>query len=149
MIGTITASRLNIRAQPSQQGRKLGEYSLGTLIDITGERSGWFEVLYQGQPAFLHADYVDLVEQPSRLIGRVTANLLNVRQQPDSNSAILGTLTAGNRVELLAQLEGWLEVEFNQGNAYVAREYVDLHPREAPQQGVVDANLLHVRSQAS
>jgi len=149
MIGTITASRLNIRAQPSQQGRKLGEYSLGTLIDITGERLGWFEVLYQGQPAFLHADYVDLVEQPSRLIGRVTANLLNVRQQPDSNSAILGTLTAGNRVELLAQLEGWLEVEFNQGNAYVAREYVDLHPREAPQQGVVDANLLHVRSQAS
>ncbi|MBA1332434.1 hypothetical protein QQ73_15475 [Candidatus Endoriftia persephone str. Guaymas] len=86
MIGTITASRLNIRAQPSQQGRKLGEYSLGTLIDITGERSGWFEVLYQGQPAFLHADYVDLVEQPSRLIGRVTANLLNVRQQPEATA---------------------------------------------------------------
>ena len=146
MIGTVTAARLNVRARPDINGRKLGELTKGTVVDILGRANGWFEIEFHGTPAFVFYDYVDLRERHPRLSGVVTAGLLNVRDRPDGNGVILGTLAAGSMVEVLSQQGSWLEIPFHQGTAFVSRSYVVLHERSCVQRGVVTASMLNVRA---
>ncbi len=145
MIGSITATRLNIRAQPNISSRKLGELSKGALINILGARNEWLEIQYQNTPGFVFNDYVALQEREPAQNGVITTNLLNVRDRPATNGVILGGLTRGSKVEVLAQHGGWLEIPFLQGTAFISGTYVDLYAQETIQHGVVTASLLNVR----
>ena len=146
MIGTVTATRLNVRAMPNVQGRKLGELPQGTVVDVIGTTSGWFEILYQGFPAFVSDDYVDLQDHPPRLTGLVTASVLNVRDRPSGDGLVLGTLTSDTRIDILSQIGNWLEIQFQQGTGYVSKNYVQIHVLQGMRRGIVEANVLNIRS---
>ena len=78
---------------------------------------GWFEIRYQDHPAFVSNDYIDLLEHAPRLSGIVSADMLHVRDRPSMNGAVLGTLSEGARVDILTQLDKWLEIKFQHGSA--------------------------------
>lgn len=146
MIGTVTATRLNVRARPNLKSRKLGELAKGTVVDVLGQKNGWVEIQFQNIPAFVSEDYVSLQERPPRRSGVVTASMLNVRDRPDGNGIILGTLVAGSVVEVLSTNGSWVEIPFHQGTAFISLAHVSLHERSGVQRGVVTASLLNVRA---
>ena len=145
MFGTVTATRLNVRAMPSPRGRKLGELEQGVVIDVLGEKTGWLEIDYRGTPAFVSDDYVDLFDRPPRMTGIVSANLLNVRDRPATSGVVLGTLGEGTRVDIVSRQESWLEIRFQQGTAYVSGRYVEQHQLQDLRRGIVEAGSLNVR----
>lgn len=77
MIGTVTASWLNVRGQPSPRGRRPGALERGSLVDVLGDRGGWLEIEFRGAPAFLARDHVAVAERPPARIGVVRASLLS------------------------------------------------------------------------
>ena len=50
---------------------------------------------------------------------------VNVRQGPDKNSAVLGTLSGGDTVEKVGQEGRWGEIKYNGGTAYVFETYLE------------------------
>ena len=84
------------------------------------------------QPAGLTA------EKPILLMGKVniTSGTLNIRQQPNTNSPVVGVLQKGVYVQLRGDLGTWYRMDFG----YVSKQYI----KEA--HGVVTANKLNVRS---
>ena len=50
---------------------------------------------------------------------------VNVRQGPDKNSTVLGTLSSGDTVEKVGQEGRWVQIKYNDGTAYVFETYLE------------------------
>ena len=50
---------------------------------------------------------------------------VNVRQGPNKNTTVLGTLSSGDTVEKVGQEGKWVEIKYNDGTAYVFEDYLE------------------------
>lgn len=89
--------------------------------------------------------------------GFVNASVLNVRDYPSYDGSVIGSLSYGRVVNVTAQGDGWLTIDYNGASAYVASEYVDiavpenLTPKtifETPIYGKTNAEGVFVRNGA-
>jgi uncharacterized protein YgiM (DUF1202 family) len=145
MLGITTATRLNVRSKPDGNSSKRGFLPKGTVIAITGQIDNWFEIKYQDFPAYLSSLYVTPFTGNSHFSARVTANLLNVRSDPSVRSAIIGQLPKSAAVTVVALHPDWVEIEFNDRVAFIARDHVELDGVDKLTQGMVTARALNVR----
>ena len=61
--------------------------------------------------------------------GMVTADILNVRSGPSTDTEILGKLYLGTTLEIISKNEDkecWYEIEYDSKTAYVCGEYVNI-----------------------
>lgn len=54
----------------------------------------------------------------------VKASMLNIREDPSSTSAVVGKLTEGEEIELLAIDDGWAKIIYRGDTCYAAAEYL-------------------------
>lgn len=57
--GTVTADALNVRSAPSLEGSVLGSEAGGEEVKITGEENEWLQIEYQGNDAYMAAEYIE------------------------------------------------------------------------------------------
>ena len=138
----VTATSLNVRSEPNTDSAVLGQLSYGTTVEVLDVVDGWCRISYTGLPAYVSAQYVSLQAPPSTTttvppstttttlpahsMVYVTANKLNVRRQPTTDSAILGELLYGQKVEFLGTKDGWHTIEFGGATGYISADYVSL-----------------------
>ena len=59
IIGKVTATTtINVRAGASQSATKLGVLTMGESLELVEIANGWCKVIYNGQVAYVSADYV-------------------------------------------------------------------------------------------
>lgn len=59
VIGTVTATtNINVRAAASETAERLGVLAGGASLELLGNENGWCKVNYNGQVAYVKADYV-------------------------------------------------------------------------------------------
>lgn len=59
IIGKVTATTtINVRADANQSATKLGVLSMGESLELVEIANGWCKVIYNGQVAYVSADYV-------------------------------------------------------------------------------------------
>ncbi len=58
--GTVTASSLRVRKQPSLEGETIGSLGNSSQVKIEGTEGEWYQVSYRGTEAYVHSDYVSL-----------------------------------------------------------------------------------------
>ncbi len=118
----VTCRTLNVRLGGGTGYARIGTLSRGTILE--GElEDGWLKFPYNGQTAYCSADYLARVD--GDLSGlHVTCRTLNVRAGAGTNFEILGTLSRGTEVEILDVLNGWYEIEYLGGEAYVSAAYI-------------------------
>ena len=63
--------------------------------------------------------------------GIVNANVLNVRSGPSTNDMILGKLSVGNNVDIVAETGNWYQIKFDSGLAYVSSEFITIGSGDA------------------
>lgn len=77
------------------------------------------------------------VVAPSHIQGTVTANNLNVREQPSATSKVIGVVRRGARVSIIGQKPGWLQITFRSapsGQGWISAQYVRIDGGAAPGQ---------------
>ena len=137
--GRVTASSLNLRAAPVN-GVVLKSLERGTEIEILSEADGWLGVKVGDDEGYVSADYV---EREAVQKGTVTASKLNVRSEPSTDGAVLGSFDRDDEIDVLDTREGWLHVRFGDGEGYVSGDYVAM--RQATRTGRVTASSLNLR----
>ena len=78
--------------------------------------------------------------------GRVTADALNIRSAPTTESSIIGKAYAGETVEIVERESGFYKINFNGKEAYASADYVSVIELCT---GTVTANLLNIRKDAT
>jgi uncharacterized protein YgiM (DUF1202 family) len=147
MRGKVTATRLNVRDQPNSDSQKLGVLAQNAIVDILGKNDDWCEINYAGRPAFISNRFVQTLGTNSLLKAKVSANTLNVRNQPAASGTIIGSVRRGTVLDVLSDHDDWLEIRFNQSPAYVSAKYVAMMDASASTTGSVIAANLNVRDQ--
>lgn len=129
--GTVNTIKdpLNVRKQPSVESEKIGTVQKGTTITIIGDTDEWYKIIYGDQIGYVSKLYV-VLENETRLEVAVTGVVitkddpLNVREQPNTNSKILGTVPKGGTVSIIHDDGEWYEIQYGSGTGYVSKKYV-------------------------
>jgi N-acetylmuramoyl-L-alanine amidase len=127
---TVDVSVLNVRSGPGTGHTKISEVTLGTVLPVIAEQSGWVNVtLKNGQSGWISSTYVTLknistpISSPT-LSARVTTDILNVRSGPGTEHARLTTVTKNTVLPVLKNQNDWLQVQLPSGDiGWIAGEY--------------------------
>lgn len=122
---------VNLRSQPSSSSQKLGSYSRGTWMRITGSSGNWYSVVApDGRVGYMSRNYVEVTSEKSAYIGIVTNQkstaFLNLREYPSYSAKVLGIYYNGVPCILLSESDGWYHVRVNGVDGYFRREYLTL-----------------------
>lgn len=124
--GRATATNLNVRDRPDLDGEKIGSLAKGAVIDILEEHGDWLEIGFNDQSAFVHGEYVELVNAGSPKRGTVSVDVLNVRREPSLSGEIIGSLSYYSEVNILSQVGMWYEIRFNDSPAFVHGDFIGI-----------------------
>lgn len=145
MQGKVLATKLNVRQLPDSQAKKIGILSESSIIEILGQNENWYEILHKGMHAYVASQYIQPIKKQTPVKARVNTSLLNVRNEPGVNSRVIGSVKLGNMLDIIAEHDNWIEIQFNQGNGFVSARYVDLLDIGNFTSGSVTSQALNVR----
>lgn len=141
---------VNVRLKPGTDSDVLTTLTPNAKVTVVGETSGWFQVNINGNVGYIRKDF--LVYEPSSTeatetdaatnnSGATAAELdtqtqygsattlyassdVNIRQQPGTDSAIIGSFAPGNSVSVVGETDNWFIVSVNGATGYVSKSYL-------------------------
>lgn len=115
----VVAAILNIREEPDSNARIVGKITKNTIVSIFKiVNDDWFMIKYNNKECYISSKFV------KPLKGYVNANILNVRDQPASNSNIIAKLTKNEIVEIIMRLPDWYKINYKSHDAYVSAKFI-------------------------
>ncbi len=124
---------VNVRSIPSEDGEIVGKLYDNSVGDFLGEENGWYKIESGSCIGYVKAEYCvtgDAANEMAKEVGRRTAivntETLNVRKEPNTESAILGQVPSGEVLTVTDEAGGWVQIRIEEGYGYVSEEYVTL-----------------------
>ncbi|WP_152968519.1 SH3 domain-containing protein [Rossellomorea vietnamensis] len=170
--GIITDDALNVRSSPSLQSSVLGVLNKGDEVEVTGSVSGWYEIMFGDEIAWVSDSYVEfstgsLQRETNRseeessstgeMIGIISVHGLNVRDETSLNGRIVGKVSKGEKYTLLKEKNNWYQIKLSNGEkGWIAGWYVQktvtaaAHEKNSPNENVtILYNGTNIRSEAN
>lgn len=130
----IAPNYVNIRKEPSTEGEVLGKLYRNTVGVIEAAEEGWYYITSGSVSGYVSAEYVRVGEEARALaeeigtqLARVTTTTLKVRTEASTEAAVLGLVPEGDILTVTETLDGWLKVDAEEGEGYVAADYVETY----------------------
>lgn len=152
---------VHVRNAAGMNGTILGVLSPAESIPVTGIKSGWYQVKYKDQTAYVYQEYLNF--EGSKADGDVadgketdmqaTVNV-HVRNAAGMNGKVLGVLSAGEKVQVTGKTNGWYKVKYNGNPGFVYGHYLNFIGGESESQTasgteMIATTAVNVRSAAS
>ncbi|MGN4613182.1 SH3 domain-containing protein, partial [Bacillus cereus group sp. MYBK71-2] len=108
----VTADVLNVREKPTTESKVVEKVKNGEELKVIHTEDGWSKIELNGKEVFVSSEF-------TKDIYHVTADLLNVRTEANTDSEILGRLKKDDVIESTHQVkDGWLQFEYKGKTAY-------------------------------
>lgn len=124
---------VNVRSIPSEEGEivgKLYDKSVGECIE---EENGWYKIVSGSCEGYVKGEFCVVGEEAEALAREVgttyavvNTTTLKVRQEPNTDSSVLGLVPIEEELVVVEELDGWVKIAIEEGDGYVSREYVNL-----------------------
>ncbi|PFJ18709.1 enterotoxin, partial [Bacillus cereus] len=109
----VTADVLNVREKPTTESKVVEKVKEGQKLKVIHTEEGWSKIDLNGKEVFVSSEF-------TKDMYHVTANLLNVRSEANTESEILGRLKKDDVIETTQQVkDGWIQFEYKGKTAYV------------------------------
>ena len=133
VIAQVT-NYVNVRSIPSEEGEiigKLYDNSVGTFIS---EENGWYQITsgsvtgyVKGEFCVTGDDAIEIAREVGTRLATVTTQTLFVRTEPSLEASKLGMVPEADELLVLDEVEGWVQVDVEEGIGWVSTDYVNLH----------------------
>lgn len=126
---------VNVRSIPSEEGEILGKLYDDSVGEFVSEQDGWYEIKSGSVQGFVKGEYVvtgdeavALAKEVGKRIATVTTTTLFVREQPTTESSVIGMVPIEDELSVTeeGENEGWVKVSVEEGEGYVSTEFVTL-----------------------
>ncbi|QIW18291.1 cell wall-binding protein EntB [Bacillus thuringiensis] len=108
----VTADVLNVREKPTTESKVVEKVKNGEELKVINTEDGWSKIELNGKEVFVSSEF-------TKDIYHVTADLLNVRSESNTESKVLGRLKKEDVIESTHQVkDGWLQFEYKGKTAY-------------------------------
>ncbi len=123
---------INIREAASEDASIVGKLPENAGCEILGQEGDWLHISSGEVDGYVLAEYiltgeeaVALADEVAAEIATVTGDSLRVRQEPNTESAILATMPKGEEVEVIAHEGDWIKVNIDNETGYISGEFVE------------------------
>ncbi|AMJ41671.1 SH3 domain-containing protein [Anaerotignum propionicum] len=118
--GQATDSAVNVRKEANAGADVVGKIDKGSEYTVVGKSGDWYQISYEGENAFVSADYFELTKTDAV----ATGSSINVRKAPSASADSLGKLKEGQEVVVTGQSGDWYRIELDGETAYVSKDYI-------------------------
>lgn len=124
---------LNVRAEASEEGEKLGLLYADCGGEILETTEGWTKIKSGNLVGWASNDYLlfgeeamELAESVGRMVATVNADALRVRKAPNEDAGVWGLVKKDDKIETIVDenTDEWVAIEFEGELGYVSAEYV-------------------------
>lgn len=137
-IADVAENNLNIRKEPSTEGRLVGKLPKYAACEVLKIEDGWAHIMSGKVEGYVSMDYLAtgikakrIAEQVLTLTATVTCDSLRVREQPSTESPVITQIPKGEQLEV-AECDGeWVCVNLDDEQVYVAAEFVKIEEKLA------------------
>lgn len=130
-IADVESGNLNVRETPSTDGKMVGKMPKDAACEVLETMDGWAHIKSGEVEGYVSTDYLltgpDAKLKADSLVQTVVlvnTDGLNVREEANTDSAVLTQVPQGEELEYIETLDGWVKVAIDSDEAYVASEYV-------------------------
>lgn len=125
---------LNLRAEPSTEGKILGKCYRGSGGVILEQKDDWTKIRSGKLEGWLKNDYLvfgqdikPLAKELGLFTAKVTTQTLNVREEPSTESAIVGLAAGDDYYPVLEEKDGWAKIQLaSDSSGYVSTQYTKI-----------------------
>lgn len=124
---------LNVRKGPGLDEKIIGKMPGYCACEILGEENGWYKIKSGDVEGYVYAELMvtgydanvlAMEHMDERLV--VTTDVLNVREEPNTNCSIGTQVVNGEQLEILEdESNGWYKININNLVGYVSAEFVE------------------------
>lgn len=113
---------LNVREEPKADGKIIGKMTSKAAGEVLETLDGWYKIKSGPIIGYISADpqYTatgqeakDIAMQNATLKAVINTDVLNVRTEPSTESKIWTQIVKDERYPVLAQLDGWVEIDLD------------------------------------
>lgn len=151
--GMVIPDKLYVYSEANEKSVKKGYLNKGDNVEVLQEKKGWLYIRRGGvigysllngikimppptpQPEKPVDEVDDMTEKPTeiiatqppvplKIIGRVVANSLNLRSEPNQNSSVITGLTNNTEVEIFKQESGWYQIKVGDKSGWASARYI-------------------------
>ncbi len=124
---------VNVRSIPSEEGEIIGKLYDNSVGEFVSEKDGWYEITSGTVTGYVKAEYcvtgdaaISLAKEVGTRIATVTTTTLYVRENPSTESAVIGMVPIEDQLLVTEEKDGWVKVNIEEGDGYISMDYVTL-----------------------
>lgn len=125
---------LNVRETPDLEGKLLGKLPMNAGCEILETLDGWYKVRSGNVEGYVSAEFLLTGEAANQraaeviaTVAKVNADMLMVREQPNTDCTIITRVAEGEELEVVEQLDGWVKINIDNETGYVCADYVSVY----------------------
>ncbi len=130
-ICNINEGNLNIRKEPGEDAELAGKLPKDAGCEIIAEADGWSQIKSGEVEGYVKSEYLlsgdaarARAEGLKTLTAKVTADVLNVREQPNTDCEVTDQMANGEEIPVIEEMGEWLKVDVDGEERYIKGEYV-------------------------
>ena len=126
-------SYVNVRSGPGEDNEILGKLydnSVGTFIS---DSNGWYKIQSGSVTGYVKGEFcvtgenaIEMARKVGTRIATVTTTTLKVRKDPSLDAEVIGLVPIDEQLVVHEELDGWVQVDVEEGQGYVSTDYVKL-----------------------
>jgi len=134
LVISIAKDYINVRETAAQKGKVVGKFYKNAAGTILSEQDGWYEIESGNVTGFVKADLcatgeeaLVLAEEVGTRMAKVKSERLLVREEADSEAAVIGMVVGEDELMVLEETDEWVKVDIEEGYGWVSREFVKVY----------------------
>jgi N-acetylmuramoyl-L-alanine amidase len=139
---------LRVRTGPGTKYDVIGYLKQGQTVEVHQKTKDWAKIHSSSLSGWVSANYLSpQTSLEKQLIGIVTTNRLNVRDEPSEKGTIIQKLNDGDHINIVGQQGNWLKIVLeNQQTGWISSTYVSLQNRIALEPTNSYIQILHPKT---
>ena len=125
---------LNVRETPDTDGELMGKLPMNAGCEILETLDGWYKISSGNVEGYVSSEFLltgkeanERAKQALTKVAHVNADMLMVREQPNTECSILTRVAEGEEFEVAEELPGWVKVNIDDVTGYVSADYVSVY----------------------
>ena len=135
-IANVEEGNLNVRALPSTDGKLVGKMPKNAACEVLEMLDGWAHIKSGEVDGYVSTDFL-LVGPDARIkaadlvrtVAISNTDGLNVRDEADTNSAVMTQMLKGEELDFVEDLGDWIQVDIDGESGYVSAEFVSVEEK--------------------
>lgn len=132
-ICNVQENNLNIRKEPSEDGKMVGKLPKNAACEVLSDEDGWTYIKSGKVEGYVKSEYLltgfhakKQAEELASTMAVASADGLNIREEPNTDAEVVTQVAAGEELEVSEIYDDWIKVFLDDEEVYVSKEYVEL-----------------------